>query len=75
MIVRFLVLLPWTTPVALSAIAWLWDAGLDLQPHRLMLRQVGLIDGNMYWLGRPNLALLSSSRSMRGGSSCWLPSS
>ena len=24
-----------------------------------MLRQVGLINGNMYWLGRPNLALLS----------------
>ena len=23
-LVRFLVLLPWTTPVALSAVAWLW---------------------------------------------------
>ena len=28
-------------------------------PIDWMLRQVGLIDGNMYWLGRPNLALLS----------------
>ena len=35
------------------------DAGLDLQPIDWMLRQVGLINGNMYWLGRPNLALLS----------------
>ena len=58
-IVRFLVLLPWTTPVALSAIAWLWMLDSIFSPIDWMLRQVGLIDGNMYWLGRPNLALLS----------------
>ena len=57
-IVRF-VLLPWTTPVALSAIAWLWMLDSIFSPIDWMLRQVGLIDGNMYWLGRPNLALLS----------------
>ena len=53
-IVRFLVLLPWTTPVALSAIAWLWMLDSIFSPIDWMLRQVGLIDGNMYWLGRPN---------------------
>ena len=58
-IVRFLVLLPWTTPVALSAIAWLWMLDSIFSPIDWMLRQVGLINGNMYWLGRPNLALLS----------------
>jgi len=58
-IVRFLCLLPWTTPVALSAIAWLWLLDSIFSPIDWMLRQVGLIDGNMYWLGRPNLAMLS----------------
>jgi multiple sugar transport system permease protein len=58
-IVRFFVLLPWTTPVALSAIAWLWLLDSIFSPIDWMLRQVGLINGNMYWLGRPNLALLS----------------
>jgi multiple sugar transport system permease protein len=58
-IVRFLVLLPWTTPVALSAICWLWMLDSIFSPIDWMLREVGLINGNMYWLGRPNLALLS----------------
>ncbi|HKX14580.1 MAG TPA: sugar ABC transporter permease [Propionibacteriaceae bacterium] len=58
-IVRFCVLLPWTTPVALSAISWLWLLDSLFSPIDWMLRQVGLIDGNMYWLGRPNLAILS----------------
>jgi ABC-type sugar transport system permease subunit len=58
-IVRFCVLLPWTTPVALSAISWLWLLDSLFSPIDWMLRQVGLIDGNMYWLGRPNLAMLS----------------
>src|SRR5215204_1165719 len=56
---NFLVLLPWTTPVALSAIAWLWMLDSIFSPIDWMLRQVGLINGNMYWLGRPNLAIIS----------------
>jgi multiple sugar transport system permease protein len=58
-IVRFCVLLPWTTPVALSAIAWLWLLDSIFSPIDWMLRELGLIDGNLYWLGRPNLAMLS----------------
>ena len=58
-LVRFLVLLPWTTPVALSAISWLWLLDSLFSPIDWILRQVGLINGNMYWLGRPNLALIS----------------
>ena len=58
-IVRLCVLLPWTTPVALSAIAWLWLLDSIFSPIDWMLRQVGLINGNLYWLGRPNLAIVS----------------
>jgi multiple sugar transport system permease protein len=58
-LVRFLVLLPWTTPVALSTIAWLWLLDSIFSPIDWVLRNVGAIDGNMYWLGRPRLAMMS----------------
>lgn len=58
-VVRFLVLLPWTTPVALSSIAWLWLLDSVYSPIDWVLREVGLIDANTYFLGRPNLAMAS----------------
>ena len=58
-LVRFLVLLPWTTPVALSAVAWLWMLDSVYSPIDWGLRHLGLIDGNVYWLGRPGLAMAS----------------
>jgi ABC-type sugar transport system permease subunit len=58
-LVRFLVLLPWTTPVALSTIAWLWLLDSVFSPIDWVLREVGVIDGNVYWLGRPYLAMAS----------------
>jgi len=67
-LVRFLVLLPWTTPVALSSISWLWLLDSIFSPIDWMMRQVGLIgsqdalikpDSNMYWLGEPGLAMAS----------------
>jgi multiple sugar transport system permease protein len=58
-LVRFLVLLPWTTPVALSSIAWLWLLDSVFSPIDWVLRQVGLVQTNMYWLGRPHLAMAS----------------
>lgn len=58
-IVRFLVLLPWTTPVALSTVAWLWLLDSIFSPIDWALRQLGLLDGNLYWLGRPGLAMTS----------------
>ncbi|MGH3371700.1 MAG: carbohydrate ABC transporter permease, partial [Nocardioidaceae bacterium] len=54
---RFLVLLPWTTPVALSTIAWLWLLDSVFSPIDWVLREIGLSDANTYWLGRPNLAI------------------
>jgi multiple sugar transport system permease protein len=67
-IVRFLVLLPWTTPVALSSIAWLWLLDSIFSPIDWVLRQLGLLgpqgallgnQSNMYWLGEPALAMAS----------------
>jgi multiple sugar transport system permease protein len=67
-IVRFLVLLPWTTPVALSSIAWLWMLDSIFSPIDWVLRQLGMLGGeaatikpdtNMYWLGEPGLAMAS----------------
>ena len=58
-IVRFLVLLPWTTPVALSSITWLWLLHSIYSPIDWVLRELGFIETNLYWLGRPNLAMAS----------------
>lgn len=58
-LVRFLVLLPWTTPVALSTITWLWMLDSVFSPIDWVLRQLGLIQTNVFWLGRPTLAMAS----------------
>lgn len=58
-IVRFLVLLPWTTPVALSSISWLWLLDSIYSPIDWVLRGLGLLEGNMVWLGEPGLAMTS----------------
>ncbi len=58
-IVRFLVLLPWTTPVALSSVTWLWLLHSIYSPIDWVLRNLGLIEDNLYFLGRPGLAMAS----------------
>jgi multiple sugar transport system permease protein len=58
-LVRFFVLLPWTTPIALSAVAWLWMLDSVFSPIDWVLRWSGFIEGNMYWLGRENLSMAS----------------
>jgi multiple sugar transport system permease protein len=58
-LVRFLVLLPWTTPIALAAVAWLWMLDSTYSPIDWILRQLGLLTGNTYWLGRDHLAMAS----------------
>jgi multiple sugar transport system permease protein len=67
-LVRFLVLLPWTTPVALSSISWLWMLDSIFSPIDWVFRQFGWLGGeaalikpetNMYWLGEPGLAMAS----------------
>jgi multiple sugar transport system permease protein len=67
-VVRFLVLLPWTTPVALSSVAWLWMLDSIFSPIDWVLRELSLLGqegalfgdaSNMYWLGKPGLAMTS----------------
>jgi multiple sugar transport system permease protein len=58
-IVRLLVLLPWSTPVSLSAVAWLWLLDSIYSPIDFVLRAMGLTDSNLYYLGQPNLAMAS----------------
>lgn len=67
-LVRFLILLPWTAPVALGLIGWLWMYDSVFSPIDWLLRQVGLLGRpgaplgalpNLYWLGDKTLALAS----------------
>jgi multiple sugar transport system permease protein len=58
-VVRFLILLPWTTPVPLAAIAWLWLLDSLFSPIDWTLRWLGLLDGNLHWLGNSTLAMVS----------------
>jgi multiple sugar transport system permease protein len=56
-LVRFLILLPWTTPVSLAAVSWLWLLDSIFSPIDWVLREVGLLDTNVHWLGKSNLAM------------------
>jgi multiple sugar transport system permease protein len=58
-LIRFFVLLPWTTPVALAAVAWIWMLHSLFSPIDWVLRWFGLIEGNTIWLGKPGLAMAS----------------
>jgi multiple sugar transport system permease protein len=57
--VRFLVLLPWTTPVALSAISWRWLIGAANSPVERLLRTAGVLHGHEQPLSRPVVAMVS----------------
>jgi len=67
-LVRFLLLLPWTTPIALGTIGFLWFFDSLYSPLDWILRQLGLLGdpgalfgprSNLYWLGRPDLAMIA----------------
>jgi multiple sugar transport system permease protein len=55
-VVRFLVLLPWTTPVSLATIAWRWLLDTLFSPIDWTLRRFDLIQGSLNWLANPTLA-------------------
>lgn len=66
-LVRFLVLLPWTTPIALAVIGWLWTLDSVYSPIDAILRDLGLLGPgthwgpgkSMLWLAKPELAKFS----------------
>jgi multiple sugar transport system permease protein len=63
-LVRFLVMLPWTTPLALAVIGWRWMLDNVYSPFDEILRQLGLLgpgtkwgpSRNMHWLSKEELA-------------------
>src|SRR5256886_7933210 len=57
--VRFLILLPWTTPVALSALAWLWMLDSLFSPFNWILGSLHVVDQGtpVAWLGQDSLAV------------------
>ncbi len=67
-LIRFLIMLPWTAPIALGAIGFLWFLDSVFSPLDWLLRSWGLLGkpdallgpmSNLYWLGRPGLAMTS----------------
>lgn len=58
---RFLVLLPWTTPVALSAVIWLWMLDSIFSPFNWFLAKLHLLSpgGHVVWFGNEHLAVSS----------------
>ncbi len=65
---RFLIMLPWTAPIALGTIGWLWMLDSIFSPFDWIFRRVGLLGApgdvlgpmqNLYWLGQPVLAMVS----------------
>ena len=66
-LVRFLILLPWTTPVALAAVGWWWILQSPQSPIDYVFREIGLLgpggtwgpNPNMYWLAEPDKARFS----------------
>jgi multiple sugar transport system permease protein len=57
--VRFLVLLPWTTPVALSAVIWLWMLDSIFSPFDWFAQLLGIVPagGHIIFLGQSDLAM------------------
>jgi multiple sugar transport system permease protein len=57
--VRFLVLLPWTTPVALSAVIWLWMLDSIFSPFDWFAQLLGIVPpgGHIVFLGQSDLAM------------------
>lgn len=56
-LVTLLILLPWVTPISLVAITWLWTLDSIFSPIDWVLRHLGLLEGNLFYLGRPVLAM------------------
>jgi multiple sugar transport system permease protein len=56
---RFLFVLPWTVPIALSTIAWKWMFHSQFSVVNWMLIKAGVIDQGIQWLGTPVPAMFA----------------
>ncbi|MCA1648226.1 MAG: sugar ABC transporter permease [Chloroflexi bacterium] len=58
-VLRTLFVLPWTIPIALSTFAWKWMFNSQFSVINWMLRQGGVIEQNIQWLGTPVSAMVA----------------
>lgn len=58
-IVTFLILLPWAAPISLTTIGWLWIFHSRFSIIDWFLRQIGALESNLFWLGKPDLAMIA----------------
>jgi multiple sugar transport system permease protein len=58
-LLRTLFVLPWTIPIALSAIAWKWMFHSQFSVINWLLLKWGVIDQSIQWLGTPLPAMLA----------------
>jgi multiple sugar transport system permease protein len=66
-VARFLIMLPWATPISLGTISWLWLLDSKFSPLDWILQAVGLLgpgtllgpQNHMVFLGKENLAMAS----------------
>lgn len=56
---RALVILPWTLPTAVMALAWAWIFNDSFGVLNDLLGRVGLVHGPIAWLGTPATAMLA----------------
>ena len=55
--IRSLIVLPWTLPVAISALAWKWMFDPQFSAINYVGVRLGLIHGWPNWIGEPGLAM------------------
>lgn len=58
-LMRAAILIAWVLPTVVSANIWRWLLDGSYGLLNAALRAVGLLDGDLFWLGRPGTALLS----------------
>lgn len=56
---RALILIPWIVPGVVAASTWKWLYHSDFGMFNEILKQLGIIDTNLMWLGSPELALFA----------------
>jgi len=58
-VIRFLILLPWVSPIALGTIGWKWMYDSLYSVVNWTLKAFGFIQDDLMWLGEPTLAMLA----------------
>ncbi|MDZ7799653.1 MAG: sugar ABC transporter permease [Trueperaceae bacterium] len=59
--VRSVVLLPWALPGAITAVIWTWVFQPSWGILNLILRSLGIVEENVRWLTRPDLAKVATT--------------